>query len=300
MAAVPSSNYSQVDSPVSIRAIRPEDVEACGRAAYAAHSAVAATHNVPCEHPSVEFSIGLIGNKVKDPHAVGFVAERGKQIVGSVFLNTFPDTPVAAIGPLTVDPAVEGSAVGRRLMLTATNEARDRCIEQVRLVQSPSHLRSLALYTKLGFQVREPLVLVTGKPIGRDIATCEVRPATTNDIVGCNRLCVAVHGFARAFELRAAIEQKTAHVVERGDYISGYSTGLGLRGHAVGDTTEDLKLLISISPAVTGPGFFVPIRNADLLRWLFDNGFRASWPAALMTRGQYKEVTGAFLPSIAF
>jgi len=301
MVAILSNISSQMNhAPVTIRAIRPEDVESCGRAAYAAHTMVAAAHNVPCEHPSVEFSIGLIGNKVKDPNAVGFVAERGGRILGSVFLNIFPQTPVAAIGPLTVDPAAEGSAAGRRLMQAAIDETHDRRIEQVRLVQSPSHLRSLALYAKLGFQVREPLVLVTGKPMGWNIANYDVRPATMDDIPGCNRLCIAVHDFPRTFELSGAIEQGTARVVERGDSISGYSTGLGFRGYAVGDTTEDLKLLIGTSPAVRGPGFFVPVRNGELVRWLFDNGFRANWPAMLMTRGQYKEVTNAFMPSIAF
>jgi ribosomal protein S18 acetylase RimI-like enzyme len=301
MAAILSGASSQSDNvPVTIRAIKPEDVESCGRAAYAAHSTVAMAHNVPCEHPSIEFSIGLIGNKVKDTNAVGFAAERGGAILGSIFLNTFPDTPVAAIGPLTVDPAAEGSAAGRRLMQAAIDEACNRCIEQVRLVQSPSHLRSLALYSKLGFQVREPLVLVTGKPLGWNAQTHHVRPATMTDLPHCNRLCTAVHGFARAFELCVAIEQKSARVIERDDYISGYSIGLGFRGNAVGETTEDLKVLIGTAHAVMGPGFFVPIRNGELLRWLFDNGFRASWPAALMTRGPYQEVTGAFMPSIAF
>jgi ribosomal protein S18 acetylase RimI-like enzyme len=300
MAAILSDARSQPDNvPVTIRAIRPEDVESCGRAAYAAHTTVAMAHNVPCEHPSIEFSIGLIGNKVRDPNAVGFTAERGGRILGSVFLNTFPDTPVAAIGPLTVDPAAEGAA-GRRLMQAAIDEACNRRIEQVRLVQSPSHLRSLALYSKLGFQVREPLVLVTGRPLGWNTENYDVRPATMTDLPDCDRLCTAVHGFARTFELRVAIEQKSARVVERVDHISGYSTGLGFRGYAIGETTEDLKLLIGTAPAVMGPGFFVPIRNGELLRWLFDNGFRASWPASLMTRGHYQEVTGAFMPSIAF
>jgi ribosomal protein S18 acetylase RimI-like enzyme len=301
MAAVLSNISSETDnSPVTIRAIRSGDIEACGRATYAAHTAVAAAHNVPCEHPSLEFSIGLIGHKVKDANAIGFVAERGKRILGSVFLNIFPDTPAAAIGPLTVDPKAEGSAAGRRLMQAAIDESRDRGIEQVRLLQSPSHLRSLALYIKLGFQVREPLVLITGKPMGWDMANYNVRPATMSDVPGCDRLCSAVHGFVRTFELGAAIEQKTAHIVERGDYISGYSTGLGLRGYAVADTTEDLKLLIGTSPTIIGPGFFVPVRNGQLLRWLFDRCFRASWPATLMTRGPYKESEGVFMPSIAF
>src|SRR5512136_2408577 len=45
---------------VTIRAILATDVEACGRVAYEAHRTVAAEHNYPSEHPSAEFSIGLI------------------------------------------------------------------------------------------------------------------------------------------------------------------------------------------------------------------------------------------------
>ena len=298
MSSVQGNPASSRDN-VTIRAIRQQDVEACGRAAYAAHTAVATAHNVPCEHPSIEFSIGLIGHKVKDPNAIGFVAERGVHMLGSVFLNTFPGTPVAAVGPLTVDPAGEGG-VGRQLMESALAEARNRHIEQVRLIQSPSHLRSLALYSKLGFHVREPLVLVSGKPAEQGIAGYHVRPATMDDIATCGLLCAAAHGFTRNFELRAAIEQKTACVVERGGTISGYATGLGFRGHAVGGSAEDLKALIGGAPAVLGPGFFVPIRNGGLVRCLFDNGFRASWPATLMTIGPYRDPLAAFLPSIAF
>src|SRR5262249_20926477 len=64
--------------------------------------------------------------------------------------------------------------------------------------------------------------------------------------------------------------------------------------------SDYIKLLIGTSPAAMGPGFFVPTRNGDLLRWLFDNGFRAIWPAMLMTRGPYSEGNGVFMPSIAF
>jgi GNAT superfamily N-acetyltransferase len=284
----------------TIRAILAADVEACGRAAYEAHRTVAAAHNYPPEHPSVEFSIGLIGNKLKDPNAWGILAEYDGRILGSVFLNLFPSTPVAVIGPLTVDPAAEGG-VGRRLMQAALDEAHQRGIGQVRLVQSPSHLRSLALYVKLGFEVREPLLLVHGAPpAAAAIEGCVVRRATPEDTPACERLCIAVHGFARGFELRSAIEQKTATVVERAERISGYATAIGLRGYAVTEATDDLKALIAGASAILGPGFFVPIRNGALLRWLLDNGFRALWPATLMTKGPYQEPAGAFLPSIAF
>ena len=284
----------------NIRAIRAEDVEACGRVAYEAHQTVSAAHNFPPEQPSVEFSIGLIGHKLHDPNAWGILAESDGRICGSVFLNFFPSSPVAAIGPLTVDPAAEGG-IGRRLMQAALDEARRREIAQVRLVQSPSHLRSLALYVKLGFEAREPLLLVQGAPLATAaIEGCVVRDATPEDSSACERLCVAVHGFARAFELRSAIEQKTATVVEREGRISGYATAIGLLGHAVTEGTDDLKALIAGAPALLGPGFFVPIRNGALLHWLLHNGFHFQWPALLMTAGPYQEPTGAFLPSIAF
>jgi len=47
-------------------------------------------------------------------------------------------------------------------------------------------------------------------------------------------------------------------VVEHSGRINGYSTGLGLRGYAIGEMTDDLKALISFAPAIMGLGFFVP------------------------------------------
>src|SRR5262249_15338093 len=74
----------------------------------------------------------------------------------------------------------------------------------------------------------------------------------------------------------------------------------GLRGHTVGETSEDVKALIATAPSITGPGFFVPVRDGRLLRWLLANGYRAVWQATLMTSGASQEPAGAFLPSIAY
>lgn len=185
-------------------------------------------------------------------------------------------------------------------MQAAADGAAARGFERVRLVQSPSHLRSLALYIKSGFALREPLVLCSGVPPRDAVAGRRARPATMADAARCDELCTAMHGFARSGELLAEIQRGAARVVERGGRITGYSTGLGFRGYAVAETNEDLKPLIAGAAGIAGPGFFVPVRNSDLLRWLLDNGFTARWPAALMTKGPYREPTGAFLPSIAF
>jgi len=283
-----------------VRAIRAEDVEASARAAFAAHADVSARHGYPSEHPTPVFSKGLIAAKLNDPNACGFVAELADRILGSVFLNVFPSASVAVVGPLTVDPAVEVSGVGRALMDAALAEARRCGIARVRLVQSPTHLRSLALYSKLGFEVREPLVLVrsgTPKPSAHERA---VRSAGAEDVYYCDQLCLRILGIARTDEVRAALAQQTLSVVVWDGLITGYTTGIGFRGHAVGETSEDLMALIAATPTVSGPGFFVPSRDGRLLRWLFGHGYQAVWQAALMSTGPYQEPEGAFLPSIAF
>ena len=81
-----------------------------------------------------------------------------------MFLHKFPPSPVAVIGPLILHPSVEGG-VGRRLMHAALTHARKQNHDQIRLVQSPSHIRSFVLHTKSGFTLREPLFLMQGQPL---------------------------------------------------------------------------------------------------------------------------------------
>jgi predicted N-acetyltransferase YhbS len=177
---------------IHVRDIHQEGIAECGRISYEAHRALAAAHNSPPEQPSVEFSIVLIKAKLNDHNSHGMLAERDCSIVGSIFLNYFPPASVAVIGPLAVHPSHEGG-VGRRLMEDALEEARTRKVESVRLAQSPSHLRSLVLYSKLGFDVREPLVLVQGRPPSAQVRDVNVRQATEDDIGSCNNLCLRVH-----------------------------------------------------------------------------------------------------------
>jgi predicted N-acetyltransferase YhbS len=277
--------------------MRSDDAVVCGKIGFEAHGAVAAAHNVPSEQPSVEYAVGMIRQLLTQPMSQGFVAEREGQVVGSIFLHTFGS--VAVIGPLTVHPTAEGG-IGRSLMGQALAAAGGGGLEQVRLVQSPAHLRSLALYVKMGFDVREPLVLMSGDLPPSAPGPARVRSAAEADIADCSALCQRIHGLEREAELRSAIEQAVATVAERDGRLVGYATGVGILGHAVAETTDDLKGLIAGAPAIMGPGFFVPTRNSDLLRWLLGAGMRAAWPAALMSLGPYQPPAGAFLPSLAF
>ena len=284
-----------------IRSIREADVETCGKIGFQAHKAISSAHGHPSEQPSIEFAVGMIKTLLANPNSWGALAERDSQILGSIFLHVFPPSPVAAIGPLTVEPSAEGG-VGRALMEASLVEARKRGYEQVRLVQSPSHLRSFVLYTKCGFTLREPLFLMHGNPVPSILGKKhDVRAARPEDISVCNEICISIHGFSREMELRQAIDQRVATVnIDKGGNITGYAAGLGFLGHAVAKTNEVLKALVANASAILGPGFFVPSRNSDLLRWLLDVGFRIVWPANLMTVGNYQDPTAPFLPSIAY
>ncbi len=284
-----------------IRSIRQDDAEMCGKIGFQAHKAISSAHGYPSEQPSLEFAVGMIRTLLANPNSWGALAERDGQILGSIFLHLFTASPVAAIGPLTVDPSAQGG-VGRALMEASLTEAHKRSYDQVRLVQSPSHLRSFVLYTKCGFILREPLFLMRGNPVPSIVGKKhDVRAARSEDISACNEICISVHGFSREIELRQAIDQQVASVnIDNTGNITGYAAGIGWLGHAVAKTNEVLKALVANASAIIGPGFFVPGRNSDLLRWLLDAGFRMVWPANLMTVGNYQDPTAPFLPSIAY
>jgi predicted N-acetyltransferase YhbS len=288
-----------------IRPIRQNDVESCGNIGFEAHKTISSAHGYPSEQPSEEFGIGLIRRLLDNPNSWGVLGERSGKILGSIFLHRFPPSPVAVIGPLTVHPSAEGG-IGRMLMDAALAQAHKQNHDLIRLVQSPSHIRSFVLYTKCGFTLREPLFLMQGQPLnGRDNNNSTGsynlhRVSDDKDVSACNELCKSVHGFSREMELRQAKDQGFASMIERDGVIKGYAAGIGIFGHAVAKSNEELKALIANASTIIGPGFFTPARNYEVIRWCLENGFRIGWPANLMTIGPYQDPTTPFLPSLAY
>jgi hypothetical protein len=139
-----------------------------------------------------------------------------------------------------------------------------------------------------------------GRAIGETLPGYAVRQARDGDVERCVELCVAVHGHDRAGELRDAIRSGAASVVERGSKITGYTTGIVFFGHTVAETNDDLRALIGAAKEFTGPGFLVPSRNGEIMRWCFSKGLKMIQSLTLMTRGLYNEPTGAYLPSVLY
>jgi predicted N-acetyltransferase YhbS len=276
----------------------PGDIEACTSNCYAAFASIADQHAFPPDFPDPEPAEQLISSLLSREDIYSVVAEMGGRVIGSNFL--WETAPIVGVGPITVDPAVQDGAVGRRLMEDVLGRARGRRFAGVRLVQAAYHNRSLALYAKLGFDAREPLAVLQGPALGRVVPGYAVRQAVEADVAACNALHLRLHGFERGQDLLDAIGQGAATVVEHGGRITGYATGIGFFGHAVGEGNEDLKSLIGAAPAFPGPGFLLPTRNGELFRWCLGNGLRLVQPMTLMSLGLYNEPAGAFLPSVLY
>jgi GNAT superfamily N-acetyltransferase len=287
-----------METTAKLRPGTPDDAEVCGRICYEAFGTIADAHAFPREFPAPEVAIGLVTMMLGHPGFYGVVAELDGRVAGSNFLDE--RSPVVGVGPITVAPDVWDRAIGRTLMEDVLRRADERGAPGIRLLQTTYHTRSLSLYAKLGFQVRELLACLQGPPLGASIPGYEVRAATNEDQASCDTLCQQVHGHHRSGEVADALAQGSAVVVEHDNRVSGYSTGLAFFGHTVGESNEDLKALIGSAREFGGPGILVPASNGELFSWCLHHGLRVFEPMTLMTIGLYNEPAGSYLPSVLY
>jgi GNAT superfamily N-acetyltransferase len=282
-----------------IRRANVADGEVCGRICFEAFRSLAEHHNFPLDFPSSEVATGVLSMLFSHPGFFCVVAEQEGRILGSNCLDE--RSPIAGVGPITVDPTVQNRQAGRQLMQAVMARAAERKFAGIRLVQAAYHNRSLSLYAKLGFVVREPLSCMQGPAMQKTLPGYKVRPAQMADVPACNELCLRVHGHDRGGELEDGIRQGTAVVVESRGRLAAYASSVAFFGHAVGETNEDVEAMIAAAAAFPGSGILVPTRNAGLFRWCLENGLRVVQPMTLMTVGLYNEpIPGAYLPSILF
>jgi len=283
---------------IRIRRATLEDADICGPICYEAFAAINRQHGFPPDVPAPEVGIGLLRMLFSHPGFHCVVAEVDGRVVGSNCLDE--RSTVAGVGPITVEPSTQNRSVGRTLMKAVIERGHERGFPGIRLLQAAFHNRSLSLYSTLGFDAREPISVMQGPPIEMPIEGCTVRPAGEGDIEAANRVCELVHGHTRAGELRDAIRQGTAWLVERHGRITGYTSALGFYGHTVAESNLDLQALIADADRFEGPGILVPTRNSQLFRWCLANGLRVAYPMTLMSMGLYNEPVGAYLPSVLY
>ncbi len=284
----------------TIRAANAGDAAACGNVMYEAFNSAAERHGFAPDFPNPAAAVEFAAVLTSHPAIFGVVAQLEGKVVGSNFL--WERDPIRGLGPIAIDPRYQGAGIGRALMQAVLDRAVDAA--GVRLVQEPQNTASVALYASLGFVVREPLVLLQGKPQDKPVAARPVRPAVESDVSACAALCERILGFARGGELREALRFFNPFVVEREGRISGYLTAATFwpANHGVAETDEDMHaLILGAAAACAEPvAFILPVRQSALFRWCLAQRLRLVKPWTLMTLGAYRPPSGTYFLSALY
>lgn len=285
---------------VHIRPAEPSDADACGRIIHDAFRTISERHNFPPDFPDVATATGLARAFIAHPAMYGVVAEAHGQVVGSNFLSE--GDAIRAVGPITIDPLRQYNDVGKQLMRAVIN--RGQGASGIRLLQAGHHMYSLSLYASLGFDVREPMVVMSGRPESAPAADATVRRMGLADVGACDALCRTVHGVSRAGDITDAVCAMAPVVLEREGRLAGYLTNpsLWLTNHGVAESEEDMKALILGAAALQqgALSFLLPTRRTDLFRWCLTEGFKSVMPMTLMTMGEYRTPQGSYMPSVLY
>ena len=287
---------------VELRPIESADADECARILYEAFGGIQDHHRFARDFPTPEAAEQLASAFIAHPLIWGVVAEIEGRIVGSNFVDE--RGPIRGVGPITVDPRAQGRGVGRRLMQAALE--RSHGAAGVRLFQDSFNVGSLSLYASLGFEVKEPAVVMSGRLRNAPAAEIEVRPLRERDLPECEDLCLRVHSFERTNELRDAIQVPalSPHVAVRDGRISAYATTLTFfpAAHAVAESDDDMRALIlgALAADHEPASFLLPIRQPELFRWCLAEGMRVVKPMTYMALGDYREPTGRWIPSVLY
>jgi predicted N-acetyltransferase YhbS len=295
MNAVPTPAAGEV----TLRSAEPADVGSCAQIVFDAFGALHDHHRFQRDFPTPEAAAALLNVFIPHPMIWGVVAEIDGRLVGSNFLDE--RSPIRGVGPITVAAHAQNSGVGRKLMQAVLE--RGEGAPGIRLLQDAFHMRSLALYESLGFDVKEGVAVVTGKPRSDSAAGMQVRPLQDDDLDACEALCNKLHGYERTNELRDAMQAFSPFVALRDGQVVAYASSVSFwpMNHGVAETDDDMTgLLLGAAAALEEAlAFLVPLRSG-LFRWCLQEGLRIVKPMNLMSLGDYQEPRGAWFPSVLY
>jgi len=183
---------------VAIRRAQPSDIDVCARINYEAFKDISDRHQFPTYFSTLEFSTEIIDLLMKSPLCFGIVAESEGAVVGCGFMDE--RNPIRGIGPVAVDGTFQARGTGREIMKALLERGQDA--RGIRLLQESFNMASLSLYASLGFEVKEPLVLMEGKFRSQPPYQLEVRPMASEDVGECAALCEKLYRCDRTSEIK--------------------------------------------------------------------------------------------------
>ncbi len=146
----------------TIRPLEPGDLEIAGRIIYRAFSRSFRRYGYPEPVTDSRSGAALAAAALASDPSGGLILEGpAGQALGVSFTQLSPEA--AFIGPVAIDPDVQGRGHGRRLLNEILLSVGDR---SARLLQDSFNPISYRLYARAGFDVRETLALLVTGPGG--------------------------------------------------------------------------------------------------------------------------------------
>lgn len=285
---------------VIIREIKDSDKEIAGKFIYEAFKEIAEQHSFPLDFPSVEAGQGFAEMWIGHPDIYGVAAEENGEFVGSNFLTEYDE--IRGVGPITVNPHLQSRGVGRKLMEAVIERGKNAA--GIRLLQDAFNTKSMSLYASLGFDVKEPVALMTGTPTGEVSKDVTVRPLTSEDLTEAAELHKRVHGFTRTGELSLCLQGFKPFVAVRDGKIRAYASTVSMwhLNHGVAETENDMRDLLTGASAQLNEAvsILLPTRQASFHRWALQSGLRMIKPMSLMAMGEYHKPNGTWFPSVLY
>jgi ribosomal protein S18 acetylase RimI-like enzyme len=280
----------------TVRPLEERDADRAGDVNFLAFYDVALRHAQPPVVTTPAEARAYVRHLLAFAPLGGLVAERDGEIAGMAWVHV--RGPVATIGPLAVDPRMQGQGIGRLLLERCVALAGPRA-PQVRLVQESYNAASLGLYVRAGFRVVAPLIELELPAGGRLEAAAptgvRLRPASAADRTQLVERDGRAFGAPRPQNVDLYLRRGRGLVAERGQALAGYAFGIALGPVAYlgSASAEDggvlLELLAAQTAAVHGPAtdvrVLVPSGDRLLVDGLLALGFRVLRACHYMVRG---------------
>lgn len=279
-----------------------EQTEAMGALLYESFLDVAVKHNHEPPFESVEFATAVVRLLGQSEGFASFVASEDGEPLALNFLDERNE--IAGVGPVAVGVQHQGRGLGKLVMEALLEQAEASAYQSVRLLQSAYNRVSFSLYSRLGFDVKDGVAFIKGRPPEEERPADEVREGTPADLDAMDELSLEVLGFRRRGDLELPSGLTPPLVLERQGHIVGFTCRLVtpsgiLLGPAVARDEQALRDLIlgAARGAPVDLRVTLPVSLPSVLRWALEGGFVLSELDTLMVRGAYERPAGAYLPS---
>lgn len=285
----------------TLTTVLPENAEDVGTLVYEAFRDIAQRHNFDPAFESPELAQLIVRLLAQTEGYESYLLTEDGRPLACNFGDERDE--VIGVGPVAVAVDQQGRGLGRQVMEALLERAERGGFASVRLLQAAYNMQSFALYHRLGFEVKDALAVLLGRPSADEAPRDRLREYTAGDLDACDALHREVLGFGRRHDIEFMANMAPPVLVERDGQLAGYLTRFpGEEVFVTHGAARDERALrdLIIGTAKAAPAelrFALPTSMAETLRWAMGAGFRLMELNTYMVRGEYEKPMGAWIPS---